>query len=125
MNKGTIFAGLVVFLALVAFPFWYAMGGGEDLSAPVLEMPTDATHCVEDTAYMTANHMDLLNQWRDAVVREGQREYTSASGEKYTMSLTGTCLKCHHHPDAFCDRCHDYVNVEPSCWECHIELKGN
>ncbi len=124
-SKGMVFAGLVVFLALVAFPFWYAFGVGGDVSAPDLEMPTDATQCIEDTEYMTANHMDLLNQWRDEVVREGKREYTSASGEKFTMSLTGTCLKCHTDRDTFCTRCHDYANVEPSCWDCHVETKGN
>ncbi|MFH1416869.1 MAG: sulfate reduction electron transfer complex DsrMKJOP subunit DsrJ [Planctomycetota bacterium] len=124
-DKGTIVAGLVVFLALAAFPFWYALGVGGDVSPPDLELPTDATQCVEDTEYMKAEHMDLLNRWRDAVVRDGEREYTSESGEKYTMSLTGTCLGCHADREAFCDRCHDYANVEPSCWDCHLEPKGN
>jgi len=124
-DKGTIIAGLVIFLALVTFPIWYALGGEGDSSPPDLEMPTDATQCVEDKDYMTANHMDLLNQWRDAVVREGRREYTSSSGEKHTMSLTGTCLNCHSNRDAFCTQCHDYANVEPGCWDCHVEPKGN
>ena len=124
-DKGKIIAGLVIFLVLVTFPIWYALAPAGDASPPDLELPADGSRCVEDTPYMIANHMDLLNQWRDAVVRDGQREYTSSSGEKYTMSLTGTCMGCHGSRETFCQRCHSYANVEPSCWQCHVEEKGN
>ncbi len=69
---------------------------------------------------MRANHMRLLNDWRDLVVREGERTYTAADGKVYEISLTGTCLKCHSNKETFCDRCHDYAGVTPSCWNCHI-----
>ncbi len=125
--KGTdrwkIFAGLAVFLALVALPFWY---GGRERPAPVLDLDTPAIRqlperkCVEATPFMRANHMRLLNDWRDLVVREGERTYTAADGKLYEISLTGTCLKCHSNKETFCDRCHDYAGVTPSCWNCHI-----
>jgi hypothetical protein len=124
-DKGGIMAGLVVFLALLAFPIWYTLGSTGDTAAPELERPADGSKCVEGTAYMTANHMDLLDQWRDAVVREGRHEYTSTSGEKHVMSLTGTCMSCHKNRETFCARCHEYANVQPTCWHCHLESKGN
>ena len=113
--------GLGAFLVLAAFPFWNRLFAAGDAAAPELEVPENATRCVEATEYMTANHMDLLNRWRDAVVRQGRREYTSSSGEQYVMSLTGTCLGCHTSREAFCTRCHDYANVDPTCWDCHLE----
>ena len=122
-DKGGIMAGLVLFLVLVTFPIWYTLGSTGDVAAPELEWPTDDSRCVEDTAYMRANHMDLLNQWRDAVVREGENEYTSTSGETYVMSLTGTCMSCHKNRETFCARCHNYANVQPACWDCHLESK--
>lgn len=124
-DKGGIMAGLVVFLVLVTFPIWYTLGSTEGAAAPELQLPTGASQCVEDKAYMTANHMDLLNQWRDAVVREGRHEYTSSSGRTYVMSLTGTCMGCHGDQEAFCARCHNYANVQPTCWDCHLQSKGN
>ena len=126
-DKAKIIVGLAVFLVLALFPVWYAVGSAGGASAPDPELPKGAPEaaCVEDTQYMIANHMDLLNQWRDAVVRDGQKEYTSSSGKKYVMSLTGTCLSCHSNRETFCLRCHNYANVQPNCWDCHLEPKGN
>ncbi len=124
-DKPKIVAGLALFVALVAFPVWYGLGGEGEVAAPELEYPADADACVEATDYMTANHMDLLNRWRNAVVREGQREYQASSGERYVMSLTGTCLDCHTSIDEFCTKCHDYADVSPKCWDCHIAPEGN
>ena len=89
--------------------------------------PIHGTQCVESREFMLANHMHLLDQWRDAVVRDGRVEYTSVSypDRTYTMSLTGTCLNCHASRDNFCTRCHDYANVDPTCWDCHVESRGN
>jgi hypothetical protein len=70
--------------------------------------------------------MDLLNQWRNSVVREGKRTYVSkASGETFEMSLSKTCMGCHESRQKFCDRCHTYVNLRTAlpCWECHTEPK--
>ena len=124
-DKGKIIGGLVVFLVLVTFPLWHPVAAGGDSAMPELEYPNDETECIEETEFMRANHMDMLNDWRDALVRDGITEYTSTSGQQYTMSLTGTCMDCHDDRDAFCTRCHDYSNVDPYCWDCHVEPRGN
>ena len=124
-DKGKIIGGLVVFLFLVTFPLWYTVAAGGDATLPDLEYPDGESQCVEDTEFMRANHMDILNQWRNALVRDGETEYTASSGERYTISLTGTCMDCHDNRDTFCTRCHDYSNVTPMCWSCHVEPRGN
>jgi hypothetical protein len=126
-DKGKILFGLSVFVILVTYPFWsrLAASGDFDAARPTLEYPADETACVEDTPFMTANHMDLLNQWRDDLVRDGDPEYTSlATGKTYTRSLTKTCLGCHEDRDAFCTKCHDYADVHPTCWQCHTTPGG-
>ena len=73
---------------------------------------------------MRARHMDLLDDWRDRVVREGERVYVSdLSGASHEMSLSNTCMDCHSNKAEFCDRCHDYMAVDPYCWDCHVEPK--
>ena len=125
-DRGKILIGLAVFVILVTFPFWsgLAASGEAEITRPELEYPADAEACVEETEWMTANHMNLLNEWRNAVVREGAVEYTASNGKTYTMSLTKTCLDCHGDPDNFCTRCHDYADVTPTCWECHTKVGG-
>ena len=125
-DKGKILLGLAIFVILITFPFWSRLAAGEPLEGrPDLELPANETACIEDTEYMTASHMDLLNQWRDDFVREGTQEYTSTlTGETYQMSLTKTCLSCHEDRDAFCTRCHNYADVEPTCWQCHTTPGG-
>jgi hypothetical protein len=120
--------GLAAFLLLAAFPVWNRLFAAGEATAPEVELPANASRCVENREYMIANHMDLLNQWRDAVVREGQDTYHSFSftdAEPVTMSLTGTCLRCHTSRENFCTKCHDYANVDPTCWDCHLESRGN
>lgn len=123
-DRAKALSGLAVFLVLVAFPMWQTLGAAGDAARPELELPEGETECIEETEYMSARHMELLNQWRNAVVREGESEYTSSSGETYTMSLTGTCMDCHDNRERFCTRCHDYADVAPRCWNCHIEPEG-
>jgi hypothetical protein len=124
-DRAKTLLGLAVVLVLAAFPTWQRLGAAGDAVRPELELPEDETQCIEETEYMSARHMELLNQWRNAVVREGETEYTSASGETYTISLTGTCMDCHDNRETFCTRCHDYANVAPRCWNCHIEPEGS
>ena len=69
--------------------------------------------------------MDLLNEWRDDAVRHGVRDYRTADGRTFTMSLTNNCLDCHESKKNFCNTCHDYMGVSPYCWDCHIEPKEN
>ena len=63
--------------------------------------------------------------WRDSVVRDGERTYTSKEYHReFDMSLQNTCMKCHLDRETFCNRCHTYVGVAPKCWECHVEPGG-
>ncbi len=122
-DKGRIIIGLVVFLILVSFPVWYNVATGEPTNAPELKKPESSQQCIRDTEWMTAHHMDLLDDWRDKVVRDGERYYLDDSGDKIEMSLTHTCLGCHEDREQFCDKCHNYMSVDPYCWDCHVEPK--
>jgi len=120
-NAEKIIIGLVVFVALMTFPFWY--NAGRAAVAPELVLPEKERECVESTPFMRAKHMELIDDWRHAVVREGQRIYVGLGGKKFDMSLQNTCMSCHNQKDKFCDRCHTYVAVSPNCWSCHLEPK--
>ena len=124
-DGGKILAGLVVFLAVVLSPLWYhAVQGAESWGPPELGSATGGEECVEPTAYMRSLHMDLLNNWRDEAVRSEDRTYVGFGGKEYEKSLAGTCMNCHSNKEEFCDRCHEYVGVEPYCWDCHAEPVG-
>ncbi|MEE9442324.1 MAG: sulfate reduction electron transfer complex DsrMKJOP subunit DsrJ [candidate division Zixibacteria bacterium] len=118
-DSGKVIIGLVIFLILITFPMWYNVATGEAENVPELEKPVKGDACVADTEYMRSFHMDVLNQWRDAVVRDGQRIYTAPDGRKFNMSLTHTCLDCHASRKNFCEKCHTYLKVTPYCWDCH------
>jgi len=122
-DLGKVVFGLAVFIVLAGFPIWYAVAGKLQRTRPELEYPPGETACVEAKEYMATSHMELLNEWRDAVVRQGQRTYTSRSNGHHDMSLQNTCLDCHRNKTAFCDRCHSFVGVRPGCWGCHVEPK--
>ena len=121
-DKKFIVAGLAVFVALFTFPFWY--NSGKAAPAPELKLTEKAKaakECVMPTAYMRAEHMQLLDIWRHAVVRNSDNIYVNPSGKAFTMSLSNTCLDCHSNKADFCDKCHDYASVRPYCFDCHID----
>ncbi len=121
-DRNKILAGLVIFIAVVTLPFWFNMG--KAAPAPELELTAKAKAaktCVMPTAYMKAEHMQLLDVWRHNVVRNGERAFVNAEGKLFNMSLSNTCLDCHSNKEKFCDRCHDYASVRPYCWDCHID----
>jgi hypothetical protein len=119
-DRALILGGLAVFLALVTVPAWRALATAP-AAAPVLARPAGAARCVAPVEFMRASHMKLLDEWRDRVVRDGVRTYTDGDGRTVRMSLTGTCLgSCHTDKTRFCDRCHDYAQVKPTCWNCHV-----
>ena len=122
-DKTRIAMGLGAFLVFAAFPVWAGLGAA-DSAQPELEPAVDPSGCVEDTLGMVARHPGLLNEWRTAVVWGGERFYTSDSGREWEMSLTGTCMECHTSNEAFCQRCHDYADVAPTCWKCHVAPEG-
>jgi hypothetical protein len=118
-----IILGLLVFVLLFTYPVWYDIACGKGSYEPDPKIVTTEKACVAPADYMKAMHMDLLNEWRDKVVRDGLRVYESFDGKKYDMSLSRTCMDCHHNKKDFCDECHNYAGVEPYCWTCHVEPK--
>jgi hypothetical protein len=117
-DAGKIIIGVIIFVALIAFPIWYNAAKGGPV--PKLQLPKEQKFCVETKDYMRAAHMDVLDAWRDSVVRDGNRIYVAFNDKKYNMSLQNTCMDCHKDKTQFCDKCHDYLGVSPKCWECHI-----
>lgn len=124
-NRGRIIAGLMVSLCLITFPVWYNVFGGKAAYKPELKIISKEKQCVESTKYMRSQHMQLLNYWRNSVVREGNRTYVALNGKEYNMSLSNTCMNCHSNKADFCDKCHNYVGVTPTCWNCHIVPEQN
>lgn len=126
-DKSKIVIGLIIFLAIITFPFWYNMGKATSAPEPKLSDKAKAAKvCVEPKEYMKAEHMHILDNWRNEVVRKGNRTYKSSTGKEYNISLSSgeeSCLGCHTNKAEFCDKCHDYASVEPYCWDCHIDPK--
>ena len=121
-DKGKIIAGLVIFIILFSFPIWFNMGkAAPPPELKLTEKALAAKECVRSSAYMKAEHMQLLDDWRLEVVRNGQRVYVNSKGKAFNMSLSNTCLDCHSNKTEFCDKCHNYASVRPYCWDCHID----
>jgi hypothetical protein len=111
-NRGrvaSVLGGLILLpfvLSLVGAPFT----GEEEMPGVFLEQPDPQyENCVRDAAYMRFQHMDLLKDTREQVIREGV---------KGGITLAG-CGDCHRNREAFCDRCHAAVTLNLDCWGCH------
>jgi len=124
---GKIIIGIFIFILVFSSPIWtnwLSQNGGK---APDIKLPANYKECVADKDYMKAYHMDLLNQWRDKVVRQDIRLLTKngkpfmIDGQRAEMSLTKTCMRCHDNKTEFCDQCHNYMDVVPYCWDCHLD----
>ena len=126
-DAAKVIIGLIIFVGAVTFPIWHdeVLGGGGDAPEAVISATARAAgQCVHERDFMKASHMDVVNEWRDRVVRAGERVYEGDDGRRYVMGITGTCLGCHDNKTEFCDRCHDYLGVKPYCWECHVVTEG-
>lgn len=137
-NGGKIFFGLIIFIGLVTSPFLLNIGKSNIVRDPKAAeiMQLMGLQCVEKKTFMRANHMQLLDEWRDSVVRKGNSLYKASDGKNYVMSLQNTCMNCHseknetcnacHNNIAIkhtCDGCHNSIAVKPYCWDCHIAPK--
>ena len=118
-DTGKIITGLIIFTGLMTFPIWRGVAG----NVPKPEKPTMSRDCVADIQYMRTSHMQLLDQWRDAVLRDGDRAMVTVDGKQYKKSLMLGCMKCHSDKKKFCDQCHTYASVKPYCWDCHFVPK--
>ena len=125
-DAGKILTTLIVFFGLLSFPAWYNAASGTTANPLEIENPkkeNPGKKCVMEREYMRANHMDLLNNWRDEVVRKADFKHKAPDGTVYEKSLTKTCLGC-HTKTAFCDKCHEYSGMETIyCWDCHADPK--
>jgi hypothetical protein len=121
-DTGKILIGVAIFLIIAIFPFLLGVSKSSQAPNPVI-LKAKGEQCVESAAYMRANHMQMLDQWRDDVVRLNDRTYTNTSGVSFNKSLSNTCKDCHANKTEFCDNCHEYSSVRPYCWECHVETK--
>lgn len=117
-DKGLIIPGLIIFVLIVTFPFWYNHGDAGEVPKP--EKPKDAKQCVLPATEMRSTHMQLLNEWRDDVLRNGNRGKIEIDGKEFQKGLQIACIKCHTSKKKFCDTCHIYTSVTPYCWDCHL-----
>ena len=152
-DRGKIIPGLIIGIALLLAPIFYNAGRAAKAPEPELTAKAkEAGACLAPTPYMQRYHMQLLDDWRHSVVRDGDRYYDTSKGtwhmrllgdvqdafadagerhyktskkKIYYKSLQVTCMDCHSNKSEFCDECHNYMGVSPFCWECHIEPKEN
>jgi hypothetical protein len=120
-DKGKIITGVVIGLLLLTFPLTYLAASGDGGYVPEPVLPAAEDRCIEDARWMRDNHMQLLDEWRNTVVRGGDRAHIASDGTEYFIGLTDTCLGCHTEKDQFCDTCHSYTGTQPKCWDCHVE----
>lgn len=119
-NAKAVITGIIIFVAIFSSPFW-AGWIGQDYTKTGVVLPREEKQCIEDTEFMRAQHMRLLDEWRDKALREENRVYISAlNGKKWVISLQNTCMKCHSNYAEFCEKCHISNSVYPYCWTCHI-----
>ena len=123
-NGKYIIPGIVIFVGLFTFPFWSNLLTPKS-ERPLIALPAGETECIEPVGYMRAEHMHILNLWRDEALREGKRLYVASNGKQWEISLQNTCMKCHANKADFCDKCHNSNSVSPYCWDCHVAPRGN
>ena len=128
-DGGKIIIGLVIFLVILTFPLYSNFGTANIEPEPSIDTPEirklSEKKCVESKDFMRKEHMQMLDDWRDSVVRDGDTIFVNSEGKSFTMSLQNTCMKCHSNKKEFCDKCHTYMDVKPYCWDCHIAPKEN
>lgn len=77
-DGGKIIAGLIIGIGLFLSPFIYNAGKATKAPDPELSAKAkEAKECVASTPYMKVWHMQLLDEWRDEVVRDGERYYNT------------------------------------------------
>lgn len=113
-------AALLGATALLAVPSFEAAAG---VDLPKLEKGK-GEKCVEDTAFMRRNHMDLLKHHRNETLREGirtTRHSLKGCVECHASSKTGSVASA---KEDFCVACHSYAGAKLDCWDCHATKPG-
>lgn len=123
-NKGKIIAGIIIFFALLTYPFYSNIGKSKGVAMPSIDTPVinqlKKAECVEPKEVMRKDHMKILDEWRDEVVRNGERGVIHVGGSIFEKSLQNGCMMCHSNKSQFCTECHGYAGVKPYCWDCHF-----
>ena len=121
-DGGKIITGIIIGLVILTFPFWYNLGAASPGKADpqLTQMAKDIGYCVAPADEIKTSHMQILDDWRNTVVRDGHRYYQAYNGKQHYISLQVTCMECHSNKKEFCDQCHNFANVSPFCWDCHI-----
>ncbi len=128
-NAKYIIPGIVLAVVVFTSPFWLSLAdyGPKSYPYPELALPVGEAGkaCIEPKEWMRAEHMSLLDTWRDEAVRLDKRDYVATDGTVWAVSLQNTCMACHADKAAFCDTCHNANNVQPYCWDCHVSPGEN
>jgi hypothetical protein len=140
-DRGTILPGLIIGLCLFLSPFIYNAGTAGKAPVPELSPKAkEAKQCIAPKPYMTAWHMQLLDNWRHEVVRGGTRyfnanedlwwngQFDSQMLEKWRRFVTssdvptpGAAGKTYYKSlQVTCMECHS--NKSKFCDECHNYL---
>ena len=123
---------LLLVSAVLALTLSVPAAAGDSGSAikPNVPKAVKGDKCVEDTAVMRREHMDMLKHQRDLTMRQGIRT------KKYSLK---ECINCHvpaeeeaavqpgettaanskHNEGHFCMNCHAFAGVKIDCFECH------
>ena len=84
-NGGKIITGLIIFVLLISAPFWLNVSQANELPDISLDTPAinqlSEKQCVESVEFMRSQHPQLLNDWRDQVVREGSPSMSAVPGK--------------------------------------------
>ncbi|NEX12254.1 MAG: hypothetical protein C1942_06090 [Prosthecochloris sp.] len=122
MKRSTMImiSGIVALVLLIAITLFRDDGSTQTGPSELGQAaPVDSSMCIASKEYMQAHHMQVLDKWRHDSVREGNRTHVTPDGRHFDKSLQ-TCLGCHANNRFFCFMCHQYANVKPTCWNCHL-----
>ena len=127
MNNNRLVAlGLILFVVIFTIPVLMNLG-----KTTVQTQPPDALAMqgladklgVKNEQEYREKHMQILSEWKGAVVRDGKRIYVTQDGREIPMSMENLASQ-----SQYCNACHDYAGIEkPKCWTCHVapdDVKG-
>ena len=128
-DGGKIIAGLIIGLGLLAFPFYNNCLFGKPSPAPKPELTDkakEAKECIAPASYMRSWHMQLLDDWRHSVVRDGERYYNTDE-KTWEMRLDKRILESWRHFIAGEDEGGKkfqggriyYKSLQTTCMDCH------
>lgn len=89
------------------------------LERPALSWGTVCAASTQGKQWIVENHPSVLTGERTKAVREGIRT------KDHSLK---NCFTCHEDKENFCDKCHDYSGVQPTCFDktggCHDDKGG-